>query len=312
MKIYLAPLEGITGNIFRAALDRHFGGVDKYFTPFIPVADRGGLSTKAYRDVLPENNKGMHLVPQILANSAEGFLVMCDRMSADFGYDEFNINLGCPSGTVVSKGRGAGFLAFPDELDRFLDGIYKSRYKISVKTRIGKNEPDEFYRLLEIYNKYPVHELIIHPRTGKDKYGNTPNWEMYYHAVKNSKHKLCYNGDIFTVDDMKRFSETFPDTDTIMLGRGAIANPALPSLLKTGEMADADKLKAFFDDIFEEYGEVLSGNTNLLHKMKEVALYMSWRFEDCTKTIKKIKKAKNVVEFKAAVYEMLDSGKMTV
>ena len=302
MNIYLAPMEGLTGNIYRAALHRHFGGVDKYFTPFLPVAAKGALSTKGYRDVLPENNAGTKLVPQILSNSAEGFLVMCDRL----------INLGCPSGTVVSKGRGAGFLAYPDKLDEFLDGIYKSSYKISVKTRIGMSSPEEFARLLEIYNKYPVHELIIHPRTGKDKYKNTPNWDMYAYATKNTKHKLCYNGDIFTMEDMGKFRAAFPSADTVMLGRGVIADPALPLLIKGGEMPERQKLKDFFADLCDEYSVVLSGNTNLLHKMKEVALYMSWRFEDCEKIIKRIKKAKNIDEFKAAVYEMIDSGKMTV
>ena len=149
MQIYLAPLEGITGNIFRSALFEHFGGVDKFFTPFISPSEKGVLSTKVYNDVLPENNIGQRLVPQILTNSAEGFVTMCRRLS-EFGYDEFDLNLGCPSSTVVSKGRGSGFLAFPDELDRFLDAIFKSGYKISVKTRIGKESADEFVRLLEI------------------------------------------------------------------------------------------------------------------------------------------------------------------
>ncbi|MBR6401287.1 MAG: tRNA-dihydrouridine synthase family protein [Firmicutes bacterium] len=312
MNIYLAPMEGLTGNIYRAVFNKHFGGVDKFFTPFLPVAEKGALSTKGYRDVLPENNAGMKLVPQILSNSAEGFLVMCDRLAADFGYDEFNINLGCPSGTVVSKGRGAGFLAYPEELDRFLDGIYKSRYKISVKTRIGMAQPEEFVRLISIYEKYPVHELIIHPRTGKDKYKNTPNWDMYAYAVQNSRHRLCYNGDIFTLEDMEKFKAAFPMADTVMLGRGVIADPALPALIKGGKLPDRQQLTDFFAELCDEYAKVLSGSTNLLHKMKEVALYLSWRFEGCEKTVKRIKKAKNIDDFKAAVFDMVLNGEMTV
>ncbi len=304
MEIYLAPLEGITGNIYRTNLHKHFGGVDKFFTPFISPAKDGALGTKAYRDVLPENNVGQYLVPQILTDSAEGFLTMCKRLSADFGYIEFNLNLGCPSGTVMSKGRGAAFLARPDELDKFLDEIFKSDFKISVKTRIGKTDPDEFYRILEIYNKYPLEELIIHPRTGKDKYGNVPNRTMYRYAEENTKHKLCYNGDIFSYYDMCEFTKKFPHTKCIMAGRGVISNPALPSIIKGGEMPENDKILAFYKDVFNEYEQILYGSTNLLHKMKELVLYMSKNFDDCPKTVKRIKKAKSTAEFNAAVTEL--------
>ena len=304
MKVYLAPLEGITGNIYRTSLHRHFGGVDKFFTPFISPAKDGALGTKAYRDVLPENNAGQYLVPQILTDSAEGFLTMCKRLSADFGYTEFNVNIGCPSGTVMSKGRGAAFLARLDDLDRFLDGIYKSSYKISVKTRIGKDDPEEFYRILELYNKYPVYELIIHPRTGRDKYGNIPRLDMYRYARENTKHKLCYNGDIFSFADMQKFLSEFPDEECVMAGRGVISNPALPQLIKGGTMPPNAELLAFYKDIFADYEKILYGSANLLHKMKELTLYMAKNFDDCPKTVKRIKKAKNTAEFNAAVTEL--------
>lgn len=304
MNIYLAPLEGITGNIFRTNLHRHFGGTDKFFTPFISPAKDGALGTKAYRDVLPDNNIGQYLVPQILTDSADGFLTMCKRLSEDFGYTEFNLNVGCPSGTVMSKGRGAAFLARPDELDRFLGEIFKSSYKISLKTRIGKTQPDEFYRILDIYNKYPVYELIIHPRTGSDKYGNTPNRDMYRYAVQNTAHSLCYNGDIFNYSDMLAFSAEFPDTDRVMIGRGAISNPALPCIIKGGKMPDNSKMLAFYRDVFAEYEKILYGSANLLHKMKELMLYMSKNFDDCPKTVKRIKKARTTAEFNAAVTEL--------
>ena len=304
MKIYLAPLEGITGNIYRTNLHKHFGGIDKFFTPFISPAAEGALGTKAYRDVLPANNIGQRLVPQILTDSAEGFLVMCKRLNADFGYEEFNLNLGCPSGTVMSKGRGAAFLARTDDLDRFLDDIFKSRFKISLKTRIGKTDPEEFYKILEIYNKYPVYELIIHPRTGKDKYGNVPNRAMYRYAVENTKHKLCYNGDIFKYGDMLDFAAEFPGTECIMAGRGVISNPALPLIIKGGEMPENSKIMAFYKDVFNDYSEILYGSANLLHKMKELVLYMAKNFDDCPKTVKRIKKAKTPAEFDAAVTEL--------
>lgn len=138
-------------------------------------------------DILPENNEGMRLVPQILTNDAKGFLQTVEKLE-DYGYEEVNLNLGCPSKTVVSKNRRSGFLAMPDELDRFLDEIYRgTQVRISIKTRIGKHSPDEFERLLKIYNQYPVEELIIHPRLQQDFYKNTPNLEVFAEAVRESR-----------------------------------------------------------------------------------------------------------------------------
>lgn len=306
MNIYLAPLEGITNNIFRTSQHKYFGGVDKYFTPFITPTENGALGTKAYRDILPENNKGQYLVPQILTNSADGFLKMCNVFS-QYGYEEFNLNLGCPSGTVVSKGRGSGFLANTDDLDAFLEEIFKSNYNISIKTRIGLKEPEEFYKLLEIYNKYPMTELIIHPRTRTDMYKNKPNWDIYKFATQNSKNKLCYNGDIFTFEDYTKFVNNFPQTDTIMIGRGIITNPALALIITNKGELTLEKLKDFYYEIYGEYENILSGTVPLLHKMKELSKYIVELFEDNAKIMKKIKKAKNINEFNSAVTELFYS-----
>lgn len=306
MNLYLAPLEGITTNIFRNCQYKCFGGIDKYFTPFITPSDKGVLSTKILRDILPENNKGQILVPQILTNSAEGFITMCKRLE-QYGYMEFNLNLGCPSGTVVSKGRGSGFLAYPDKLDCFLEDILKSKYKISIKTRIGKEDPEEFYRLLEIYNKYPLTELIIHPRTRSDMYNNYPNLDIYKYAVENSKNRLCYNGDIFTVSDYSKFMEDFPDTENIMIGRGVITNPALPLIIKNNGELTKESLKNFYSEIYSEYENVLSGSVPVLHKMKELMIYIVELFKDNKKIVKKLKKAKNLREFDSAVAELFST-----
>jgi tRNA-dihydrouridine synthase len=303
MKIYSAPLEGITGHIFRSCQCRHFGYVDRYFTPFIVPNNKGVLNTKVLRDILPENNVNQVLIPQILTDSAEGFLLMCKSL-AEYGYDEFNLNLGCPSGTVVSKGRGSGFLAHTDKLNAFLDEIFKSDYKISVKTRIGVENPDEFYKLLEIYNQYPLTELIVHPRTRKDMYNNHPNMDMYRFAVENSKNKLCYNGDIFDAEDYTRFTADFPETEIVMLGRGIIINPSLPREIKTGQKATKEELRDFYTDVYNGYREILSGSTPVMYKMKELLLYMSSNFEDCEKIMKKIKKAKKIEEFNFQVGEL--------
>lgn len=303
MNIYLAPLEGITNNVFRTNQNKYFGGIDKYFTPFITPSEKGALGAKIKRDILPENNKNQILIPQILTNSSQGFITMCKRLE-QYGYTEFNLNLGCPSGTVTSKGRGSGFLAYPDMLNYFLEEIFKSNYKISIKTRIGIENPEEFYKLLKIYNCYPLTELIIHPRTKKDMYKNTPNWEIYKYATENTCHKLCYNGDIFTKEDYDKFIKAFPDTENIMLGRGVIKNPALPLIINGAKDIDISLLRDFYYNIYEDYRKILSGDTPVMYKMKEILFYMAELFQDNQKIIKKIKKAKTTVELNNAVDEL--------
>lgn len=303
MNIYLAPMEGVTSSIFRTSMQKHFGGVDKYFTPFITPSDKGILGTKFRREILPENNLGQVTVPQILTNSSEGFITMC-KVLEEYGYNEFNLNLGCPSGTVVSKGRGSGFLAHRDELNKFLDNIFKSEYKISVKTRIGLENPEEFYKILEIYNKYPITELIVHPRTRKDMYKGKPDLDMYRYAEKNSSNRLCYNGDIFNREDYIKFQKSFPDTELIMIGRGAVVNPALPRMIKNGGSVTREELKSFYQDVYEGYKEILSGSMPLMHKMKELLLYMVMLFENSEKAAKKIKKSKNIRDLDTASEEL--------
>ena len=167
----------------------------------------------------------MCAVPQILTNSAEDFIKTAERLQ-EYGYEEVNLNLGCPSKTVVSKGRGSGFLAEPDRLNAFLEEIFnETPIRISVKTRIGKESPEEWIRLLEIYNQYPMEELIIHPRIQTDFYKNTPNLEMFEYAVKNSKNPLCYNGDICTKEEYETICNRFPEVPSVMIGRGILKNP---------------------------------------------------------------------------------------
>ncbi len=308
MNIYLAPLEGITGSVFRQTQLKHFGCVDKYFTPFISASGKAVLTPKILEDILPENNIGQRLVPQILSKSAESFLDMCEVLE-QYGYSEFNLNLGCPSGTVTAKGKGSGFLAYPDELNMFLEKIYKSSYSISIKTRIGYKSSEEFYRLLEIYNQYPVTELIIHPRTGRDMYKNTPNMQIYKYAEENSRSELCYNGDIFSVGDYNSLVQDI-NSDKVMLGRGVVMNPALPRLIKEGITPDKEEIKSFCFDLYYGYKQVMPGSVPLLHKMKEFMTYLLMSFEnsDNSKLAKKVKKAKNSAEFENALYELFEAG----
>ena len=301
MKFYLAPMEGITGYIYRNSYNKFFNNIDKYFAPFIVANKSHRMKTKELKDIQPENNKGINLVPQILTKDAEDFIITAQRLM-QLGYKEINLNLGCPAGTVVSKGRGSGFLAKREELDRFLDQIYKmDDIEISIKTRIGKDSPDEFYELIKIYNKYPVKELIIHPRIQKDFYGNKPNLEVFKYALSSSTSKVVYNGDIFTANDYKSITDTFPKVDTVMLGRGIIANPGLINSIKNNNILDKKVLRDFHDEIFNNYIEVYNEEKNAIFKMKELWGYMINNFSDNKKYAKKIKKAQKLRDYNEAI-----------
>lgn len=302
MKYYLAPLEGITTWVYRKVHAEVYGALDKYFVPFIEPHEKRDFKTRELQEILPEHNEGIRVVPQILTNRTEGFLKLCHALK-EFGYEEVNLNLGCPSRTVVSKKKGSGFLAFPEELDRFLEEIFSnmdSGMKLSIKTRIGKDDPEEFDRLLEIYNKYPLEELIIHPRVQADYYKNEPRMDAFRRAEKESKNPVCYNGDLFTENRIHQFCEGFPRADRMMIGRGVIMNPGLIH----GENS-IEKFRTFHNRIYEEYRERDMGDVNVLYKMKELWGYQILLFPDSEKYAKQIKKVQKLSEYEQIVKELL-------
>ena len=304
MKYYLAPLEGITTYIYRRAYHTHYRPMEKYFTPFLVPHTKKDFNTREKNDILPAHNPGMNLVPQILTNDAKGFLDTVEKLKG-YGYDEVNLNLGCPSKTVVSKGRGSGFLIHTEELNRFLDEIYaKADVKISIKTRIGKFDADEWGELLRIYNQYPLEELIVHPRLQKDLYKNTPNLDVFAMAAEESRNPLCYNGDICNAEDMKRLRERFPKLDCVMVGRGVLADPALGRVLKGGGQAEKAELRKFHDLLYRAYCEEMSGDRTVLYKMKELWFYFSGLFTNGKKYYKKIKKCERCVIYESIVNEL--------
>lgn len=336
-KIYMAPMEGVTGFIYRNTFARFFGGIDKYYTPFISPGEHRNFKSRELKDVLPDNNAGLNVAVQMLTNNAEHFIVTARKMM-DFGYREVNLNLGCPSGTVVAKGKGAGFLSFPEKLDAFLDEIYSgladTGLDISVKTRIGRYEQDEFYELLDIYNKYPISELIIHPRVQKDMYKNTPRMEIFDYAVEHSKNPLVYNGDICTVEDYERFAghylknaENVPDEPksdkernnkesdkesakitAVMLGRGLISNPGLAVQIVSGGCPDRSTLKDFFDALVWAYRAEIPDEKNVVFKIKENLFYLVNLFEDKEEYWKRIRKSDNLMELAAIARRMIVDG----
>lgn len=315
MKFYLAPLEGITGHVYRNALEKFFPGTDRYFTPFIAPDQNKVLRTKERRDVLPENNCVADLVPQILTNNAEHFLQTA-RVLQEMGYQEINLNLGCPSGTVVSRKRGSGLLAYPQELDRLLERIFDGTdVKISVKTRIGRDDTKDAFLLMEIYQRYPLSELIIHPRTQKDFYRGEPNQQLFGELLealrtrekqddstqKSASFPVCYNGNLLTEKDYYNFIKRFPQADAVMLGRGVIANPGLIHQIKSGKPTDKKTLRSFHDEVLEGYREVFGEDKNALFRMKEMWIYMIHLFSSHEKYAKKIRKAQSLAEYGCAV-----------
>ena len=301
MRFYLAPMEGITGYIYRNAYQEFFSGMDKYITPFLTPKPKKGFTSRELNDILPEHNEELAVIPQLLTNSAEDFLRAGKLLSA-YGYKEINLNLGCPSGTVVSKGKGAGFLKKPKELDNFFDEIFaEAEFDISVKTRIGADEPEEFCELLEIYNKYPIRDLMIHPRIRQDYYSNVPNIMVYKQALRESRNPVCYNGDIFSKKSYESLIEECPATQAVMCGRGIIANPGLLRQMKGEGWILKEELLEFHNRIWEGYLNVMSGDKNALYKMKEIWFYMQEIFTNPERYMKKIKKAENRKEYEIAV-----------
>lgn len=300
MKLYFAPLEGITTKTYRNTHFELFESVDKYYSPFINPGDNERITEKLMRDVLPEENKAP-LAVQIMCNQKEPFLKFAQKVS-EFGYDEININLGCPSGTVVSKGRGAGFLKEKEELDRFLDGIFSScNMKISVKTRIGFSSPDEMAELTEIYNKYPISLLIVHPRVREAYYKGEVDTEAFKSVYEVYKKPLCYNGDIVTKADAERIKLEFPELFGVMIGRGAVKNPAIFREIKGGQPLSAKELSKFLLSLKEKYLCLLKSDVFTMHKLKEIMMSVKDNYPEDKKLLKSIKKANKLSELETVI-----------
>lgn len=303
VKYYMAPLESVTTWIYRQAHAKIYGRLDKYFIPFLEPHEKRDFKTRELQEILPEHNKNIYAVPQILTNRSEGFIKLAKALK-DWGYEEINLNLGCPSKTVVTKGKGSGFLAKPEELERFLTEIFDAlsgEVKISVKTRIGKEDPEEFPALLELFNKYPMEELIIHPRVQKDGYGNVPRLELYELAEKQSVNPLCYNGDLYTREQIRNFAERFPGTERLMFGRGFLRDPGL--LYNEGkDLKDIfEKFWAFHDLVYEGYQERNMGDRNVLFKMKELWSYQVYQFSEPERLFKTFKKVQDCNEYEQMI-----------
>ena len=315
MNFYFAPMEGITGHIYRRAFHKYFPTPDTYFTPFISPDGNKILRNKEKRDVLPENNKGMQVVPQIITNRADYFLMAAEYLKSEYGYGEVNLNLGCPSGTVVAKGKGSGFLSRLDELERFFDEVFeKTTLEVSVKTRVGRTDAEDWEEIVGIFKKFPIKELTVHPRIQKDFYKGQVRMETFAYAYENWERPLCYNGDIFTKESYDKLTGRFPKLESVMLGRGLLSDPYLIGRLREEELPHEESRRAnvrdFHAQLMEEYGEVLSCDRDLLYKMKELWFYLLDSFEDSEKARKQIRKCEKLSEYKAIVADLFESHRL--
>lgn len=300
MELYLAPLEGITTYIYRNAHRELFGGCDEYFAPFIVPTDNERLSIKNLRDIMPEDNLVKPKI-QVMCSKAEAFAQFVEKVKA-LGYDEVNLNLGCPSGTVVKKRRGSGALKDTDALDEMLNRIFAENHvKISIKTRAGFYSHDEFDDLLEIYKKYPVSKLVVHPRIREEYYKGKPNLDSFEKAYKIFGDKLCYNGDIWSVEDYEGICKKFPGIDSVMIGRGCVKNPAIFREIKGGKKLATAELICFSNVLEKKYLELYCSEVNTFHKLKEIWMYAILNYPNEEKLAKAVRKSTKLTELNSAI-----------
>lgn len=306
MKFFFAPMEGITRYVYRNAHARFYPGMDRYYSPFLSPKDRGSIMAREKKDILPENNEGLDLVPQILARDPERFLMLAARLKA-YGYNHVNLNLGCPSGTVVSKGKGCGFLEDPEALAAFFERIFEEcPMEVSVKTRLGMHDPEEMGPIMEVFNSFPLKEVIIHARVRDDYYKNKVNLAAFCRAAKDCRHPVCYNGDISSPEDYRIWRKECPSVRSLMIGRGLIANPQLAEQIRENTERDLDRLEAFMDCLAAGYEEIMSGDRNTLFKLKEVWTYMLPEFRSGAPFARKIRKVRTLSEYRHLIRELFE------
>lgn len=297
MKYYLAPLEGITNVHYRNAYHQSFEPMDRYFAPFIPSYPNKRLTQKEVDDIHPDQNLGIPLVPQILSNRAQDTLSTLEQIVA-LGYEEVNLNFGCPSNTVSSKKKGSAFLYEWDALCVYLDEVFENApCRLSIKTRLGKYAPEEFHRLAERFSQYPLTELIIHPRVQKDMYRNTPRLDLFKETFPIHNTEVCYNGDLFTLNDFKSLHGLNLPISACMMGRGILANPGLLTAVKTGKLPTIKQYRYFHDLLLESYAKAMPLDKHLLSKMKEFWAYLQYAIEDGKTVLTPVFKSQSLAEY---------------
>ena len=308
MKLYFAPMEGVTSCLYRRVHARMFPGIDRYYAPFLAPDSSGNCRTRELWELLPENNPERELIPQILCARPDAFLAVAERLQA-MGYRQVNLNAGCPSGTVVPKHKGAGMLADPAALDAFLDQVFsRCPLEVSVKTRLGLESTAEFETLLPIYNRYPLSELIIHARDRAGMYKSAPDRAAFARAFRDSRCPVCYNGNLFTPADLETVQSQNPGLERFMLGRGAAADPALPRRLRGGAPLSPAELREFLEQLRLEMLAAGISERHCLARLKELWYYLIALFPDSRRGAKPINKAQTLTDYRQAVEALFREG----
>ncbi len=312
--LILAPMRGITTMHYRKAFVRHFQGLDIEMAPFIPTVSAEKINPKLLKDVLPENNSGLPLIPQVIGNNAGDFVQMNCALH-DLGYNEVNWNMGCPHKPIRKKRRGSGLLSYPDTVDAILDQVCeRSPVRISVKVRLGVSDKSELMKLIPVLNKYPLSEIIIHPRTAEQMYDGPVDLDAFEEALQILERPVCYNGDINDLAFFNALKKRFPALERFMLGRGLLANPFLCEVIKsdTPETENAiQRITAFHEDVVSSYEAILHGDHPVLGKMKEFWTYQSTHLSNGRKMFKKLKKTQRLSTYKEIVSEFLADAEWT-
>ena len=275
-QIWLAPLHGITSHTFRNTLCRHFGGIDFFMAPFLPAQPAGKFRPKVWQDIAPENNTALPLVPQLMGNRPEHFVDTTRMLNEHFGYERFNINIGCPSSPVVRHTRGCGLMPHPDIVEQIVAEVSeRTPFRLSLKMRLGLHSADEGRQLLTRLNDYPLDFLVIHPRLGVDLYEGTPDLDTFEEFCQITRHKIVYSGDVFSTEDYERLSERFPQVAAWMLGRGMLRNPFLAEEIKGQDTGDKNgRFNAFYHDLIDKLLPI-RGESGTLANLKELWHYFA-------------------------------------
>ncbi|MBO5892426.1 MAG: tRNA-dihydrouridine synthase family protein [Oscillospiraceae bacterium] len=294
-------MEGITDSIYRKLHHRFFPGVDQYYMPFLSPTVHRELTNREARELPPADSVPFRAVPQLLTKVPADFLWAAEKCR-ELGYEEVNLNVGCPSGTVTAKGKGSGMLRDLGALDAFLNEIFsKTTLPISVKTRLGFEDPEEFPALLEIFNRYPILELTVHPRVRKQFYSGDVDLAMFHYAAQHSKNPLVYNGDITDTTRLQEIQVQFPQVQAVMIGRGLIGDPGMLMPEGTG----VSSLEDFMNALLEEYLIAFGSSRNAMFRLKENWNMLLPNFWDCEKLGKRLRKTTDLAEFQSITREIL-------
>ncbi len=301
MNYYFAPMEGLTDSVYRRVHYQYFPGITAYYMPFLSPTMHRTLTPREKRELPPADSVPFRAVPQILTRIPEDFLWAAEKCS-ELGYDEVNLNLGCPSGTVTAKGKGAGMLRDPKELDQFLCTIFShSALPITVKTRLGFTSAEEFPALVEIFNRYPIKELTLHPRVRQAFYSGDVDINSFRYLLANAKMPVCYNGNLNNKIEILKIQADFPQVTSIMIGRGLIGDPGM--LTPSGTTIAA--LEGFLYALQEEYCITFGSARNAMFRLKENWRHLLCLFDDAEKLGKQLRKTTDIKEYETIVNQIL-------